>query len=94
LLQFLVQWRSTGSVVRGGPGAGDQLAVPAPQRVGLDKEARPAGAAERGEQGAVGGFEPGSWRLAAEHGQLVAEHQDLQVLGGITAGQQDEQLGS
>jgi hypothetical protein len=30
--------------------------------------------------------------LATKHGELVAEHQDLQVLGGIAAGQQDEQL--
>jgi hypothetical protein len=30
--------------------------------------------------------------LAAEHGELVAEHQDLQVLGGVAADQQDEQL--
>jgi hypothetical protein len=30
--------------------------------------------------------------LAAEHDELVAEHQDLQVLGGVATGQQDEQL--
>jgi hypothetical protein len=34
----------------------------------------------------------GSWNLAAQHSQLVAQHQDLQVLGGVAADQQDEQL--
>ena len=29
--------------------------------------------------------------LPAPHGQLVAQHEDLQVLGGVAAGQQDEQ---
>jgi hypothetical protein len=68
--------------------------VPAQQRLGLDQEAGPAGpgqqAADGGEQGTVGGFQPGSWNLAAEHGQLVAQHQDLQVLGGVAAGEQGE----
>jgi hypothetical protein len=30
--------------------------------------------------------------LAARHRELVAEHQDLQVLGGVAAGEQCEQL--
>jgi hypothetical protein len=30
--------------------------------------------------------------LPAQHGELVAQHQDLQVLGSIAAGQHDEQL--
>ena len=30
--------------------------------------------------------------MPAEHGELVAEHQDLQVLGGHAVGQQHEQL--
>jgi hypothetical protein len=33
LLQFLVEWRSPGSAVRVGPGAGDQPPVPAQQRL-------------------------------------------------------------
>jgi hypothetical protein len=28
----------------------------------------------------------------AQHGELVAEHQDLQILGGVAAGEQGEQL--
>jgi hypothetical protein len=30
--------------------------------------------------------------LAAQDGELVAQHQDLQVLGTVAAGQQDKQL--
>jgi hypothetical protein len=49
-------------------------------------------AADRGEQGAVGWFQPGSWELAAQHGELMAQHQDLQVLGGIAAGELGDEL--
>jgi hypothetical protein len=68
--------------------------VPAQQRLGLDEEARPAGsgqgAADGGKHRPVGRIEPGLFGLAAQHGQLVTEHQDLQVLGGIAAGQQHQ----
>jgi hypothetical protein len=64
LLQLLVERWASRSAVRVGPGAGDQSSVPAQQRVGLHKEARPAGAwqcpAERGEQNAVGGLQLGA----------------------------------
>jgi len=30
--------------------------------------------------------------LAAQHGELMAQHQDLEVLGGVAAGEQCEQL--
>jgi len=30
--------------------------------------------------------------LAAEHGELVTQDEDLQVLGGVAAGEQGEQL--
>jgi hypothetical protein len=30
--------------------------------------------------------------LAAQHAKLVAQHQDLEVLGGVAAGEQCEQL--
>jgi hypothetical protein len=58
--------------------------------VGFDEEARPAGsrqqAADRGGQGTVGRFQPGSWGLTAEDDELVAQDEDLQVLGGVSAG--------
>jgi hypothetical protein len=95
LLHVRGQWRPA-SLVRVGPGAGDQASVPAQQRVGRDEEAGPATsgqhAADRGEQRPVGGFQPGAGHLAAEHRELVAQHEDLQVLGGVAADQQHEQL--
>jgi len=96
LLQVLVQWRSPGSAVRVGPGAGDQPPMPAQQRVGLDEEARPADsgedAADRGEQGAVSRLQPRAWNLAAQHAELVAQDEDLQVFAGVAAAEQGEQL--
>jgi hypothetical protein len=32
----------------------------------------------------------GSWELAAQHGQLMTKHEDLQILGGIAAGEQGQ----
>jgi len=96
LLDLRVERGTPASTMRVGPGAGDQPAAPAQQCLGLDQEARPAGpgqqAADRGEQGAVGGFELGAWDLAAQHGELVAQDQELQVFGGAAADQQGEQL--
>ena len=33
-----------------------------------------------------------AWDLATQDGELVAQHQDLQVLGRVTAGEQGQQL--
>jgi putative transposase len=33
------------------------------------------------------GFQPGSWELALEDGELVAQDEKLQVLGGVAAGE-------
>jgi hypothetical protein len=49
-------------------------------------------AADRGQQGTVGGLRLGSWELAAWDAALVAQHQKLEVLGGVPAGQEREQL--
>jgi hypothetical protein len=38
------------------------------------------------------GLEPWSWGLAAQDGELVAEHQDLKVFGGVAAGEQHQHL--
>jgi hypothetical protein len=40
----------------------------------------------------VGGLELGSWSLAAEDGELVAQDEDLEVLGGVAAGEEGKQL--
>jgi len=78
------------------PGPGDEAAVPAQQRLRLHEEARPADSwqcpADRREQDTVGGFQPRMWDLTAQHRELVAEHQDLQILSGIATGEGDEQL--
>jgi hypothetical protein len=77
--------------MRVGPGAGDQTAMPAQQRVRPDEEARPARsrqhATDGGEQGPVGRLRPGTWELATQHGELVAHDEDLQILGSIAAAQ-------
>jgi hypothetical protein len=96
LLHLWVQGRSSCLAVRVGPRAGHQPPVPVQQRLRLDQEARPSGpgqdAAGCGEQGAVGGLELRTWGLAALNGELLAQDQDLQVLGGVTASKQREQL--
>jgi hypothetical protein len=75
LLDVLVERGSPGSASWVGPGARDEAAVPAQQGLRLHQEAGPAGpgqdAADGGEQRPVGGFELGSWSLAAEDGELV-----------------------
>jgi len=96
LLHLEVERWPAGVAVRVGPRAGDQAPVPAQQRLGLHEEARPAGpgqhAADRGQQGAVCGLKPGTWDLPVQHRELVAEDEELQVLGGVAAGEQHEQL--
>jgi hypothetical protein len=96
LLNVLVEPGSPCATMWVGPGACDEAAVPAQQRLGLDEEAGPAGpgqdAADGGEQRPVGGLELGSWGLAAEHGELMAQDEDLKVLGGVAAGELDEEL--
>jgi hypothetical protein len=65
--------------------AGDSLPVPAQQSVGGDQ---PTGASEAGERGCDGAeqasvvvVELGSGALALQDGELVAEHDDLEVFG-------------
>lgn len=49
-------------------------------------------AADGGEESAVGGFQLGTGGLPLEDGELVAQHQDFQVLGGVTASEQREEF--
>src|SRR4029450_1516564 len=83
LLDVLVERGSPGSASWVGPGARDEAAVPAQQGLWLDEEAGPASsrqrAADRSQQGPIGGLQPGTWSLAAEHGELVAQDKDLKV---------------
>ena len=96
LLDVLVERGSPRATIRVGPSARDEAAVPAQQRLRLHQEAGPAGwgqdAADGGEQRPVGGFELGSWSLAAEHGHLMSQDEDLKILGGIASGEEGEQL--
>jgi hypothetical protein len=70
--------------------------MPAPQRFRCDEEAGPTvaweNAADGGEQSAVAGFQLGPGGLPLEDGELMAQHQDLQVLGGGTSSEQREEL--
>jgi hypothetical protein len=96
LLDVLVERGSPGSASWVGPGARDEAAVLAQQGPRLDEEAGPASprqrAADRSQQGPIGRLQPGTWSLAAEHGELVAQDKDLKVLGGVTAGELGEEL--
>jgi hypothetical protein len=96
LLHVLVECGAAWSTMRVGPGAGDQTAMPAQQRVRPDEEARPARsrqhATDGGEQGPVCRLQPGTWELATQHGELVAQDEDLQILGSFAAAEQGEQL--
>jgi hypothetical protein len=91
-----VQGRSSCLAVRVGPRAGHQPPVPVQQRLRLDQEARPSdlgrtrlAAASRARSA---GWSFGPWGLAAQDGELLAQDQDLQVLGGVAASKQREQL--
>ena len=57
-----------------------------------DQLTRGEDAADRGEQGAVIRLQPRAWNLAAQHAELVAQDEDLQVLAGVAAAEQGEQL--
>ena len=45
---------------------------------------------EGGDQGAVGPAHPRARRASLEHGELVAQDQDLDVLGGVGSGAQHD----
>jgi hypothetical protein len=79
-----------------GPSFRDESSMPPQNCRGRHQEARPAvatnGARQRGEDGAVGGFEPRSSDLALQYGELVAQHQDLGVLGTVASTAQNQQV--
>jgi hypothetical protein len=75
-----------------GPVAGDEVGVPAQQRPGGDEpqsaQMRGQQPAQRAEDGAVDPGHGRAWVLSTQHGDLVAEHKDFDVLGCVAAGEQ------
>jgi hypothetical protein len=71
------------------PTARDQLAVPAQQRVRLDREVRPSRprhrATKRSEQRPIGTSQPRSATMTAQHRQLMTQEEDLQLLSSDAA---------
>ena len=80
-----------------GPVSADQGAMPTEDRLGRDEEPCPSLACQQLRQGRdyrpVGPGEAGSSALAAEHGQLMAKHEDLGLLGGRVHPMDPNQLG-
>src|ERR1019366_2150965 len=76
--------RTTRPPVRVGPVPLYEGTVPAEDRLRRDEERPPALArhetSEKGDEGTVGPGEAGTSDLAAKHGKLVAEHEDLGIL--------------
>ena len=77
---------------RVGPAAGDEAGVPAQQgsRRHQPQPAQLRGQqpAQRAEERAVDPAQRRAWVVSAQHGNLVAEHQDLDVLGCVGPGEQ------
>ena len=78
-----------------GPVLGDQLAVPAKDGLGSDQERRPAvlrqESAQRTEPRPIG-FAEGWLRLVATQDlELVAQHQDLDLLGPARSEEEQEE---
>jgi hypothetical protein len=91
---------STGSCRLGGPAAGDQLVVPAQDGGGRDEQPEASAdweqSGEGGDQGAIGPADPRARRTSLEHGELMTQDQDLDLLGGVGTGAQGhpaQQLG-
>jgi hypothetical protein len=57
----------------------------------LDQRSLPTAGAG-GEEHAIGGFETRTRDLTMEHGELMAQHEDLDILGTIAASAQGEQV--
>jgi hypothetical protein len=76
--------RMTWSTMRVGPLPANKRAVPAEDCLRRDEERTPAlaryEASEEGDERTIAPGEAGSWDLAAKHGELVAEHEDLGIL--------------
>ena len=75
--------------VRGGPAAADELTVPAQDRGWCDQESVAATsweqAADGGDHGAVALVDPRLGCASLQHGQLMAQDEDLDLVGGVGA---------
>src|SRR6266540_4463808 len=95
LAERALERRSPGPPVRVCPATGDELAMPAKQRLRLEREARPRRlverAAQRREQRAIRSCQLRPRALSAEDRQLVAENENLQLLRATWASQQPHQ---
>src|SRR6266480_1821126 len=93
--QRALERRPPGPSVRVAPAAGDQLPVPAKQRLRLEREGRPGNpgqrAAQHRQQRAIRSGRPRPWGLWAEDRQLVAEDENLQLLRATWPPQQPHQ---
>ncbi|HEY3690569.1 MAG TPA: hypothetical protein VGL46_09715 [Pseudonocardiaceae bacterium] len=79
---------AAGTAVGIGPATSDQLGVPAQQRAGrrddpVEPERTGEKSAQSGQQGAVGPGQSRAGDLSAQDSQLMAQYEDLDVLGGI-----------
>ena len=80
--------------VRIGPLPGDEAAVPPEHGAGCDQPVPPQSwgqePAQRGEDRAVGPVQPGPRISATQDGDLMAQHEQLDILGGRRSAQQDK----
>jgi hypothetical protein len=80
--------------VRIGPLPGDKATVPAQDGAGGNQPVHPRPRRqepdERGEDRAVGPVQPGPGIGAAQHGDLMPQHEQLRVLGGRRPAEQDQ----
>jgi hypothetical protein len=76
-----------------GPLPGDHAAVPPQDGAGRDQAVHPQTSGQkpdqRGEDRAVGPVQPGPGTSAAQHGDLVPQHEQLDVLGLGRPAEQD-----
>jgi hypothetical protein len=78
---------SAGTDVLGGPAVGDELAVPAQDRGRGDQQTEAAACwqqpGEGSDDSSVDPPQPWPWSASLQHGQLVTQEQDLDVLGRV-----------
>ena len=84
-----VQAGSGRSIVDGQGGDASPGSCPGDHPVATQRSGQPPD--EGGEHGPVGPVQAWSWVGAAQHGDLVAQHEELDVLGGGRSGHQQEQ---